>query len=91
MGVEIALAAMAGMVGGQLLGGRQQSQPQTQAATPPPQTQDAKAPDQATVRANNMGTGQAGGSPGVAQTMLTGPGGIDPKLLKLGKNTLLGG
>lgn len=92
MGVEVALAALAGAVGSRLLGGGTQSAPQMQAPTPPPAAeQAAKLPDANTVRQNNMGTGQAGGSPGVAQTMLTGPSGIDPKLLKLGKNTLLGG
>lgn len=41
--------------------------------------------------ANPMtGTGQAGGAPGVAQTLLTGAGGIDPSTIGLGKNTLLG-
>lgn len=36
------------------------------------------------------GTGQAGGAPGVAQTLLTGAGGVDPSTIGLGKNTLLG-
>jgi len=36
------------------------------------------------------GAGQAGGAPGVAQTLLTGAGGIDPSTIGLGKNTLLG-
>lgn len=31
------------------------------------------------------------GKAGQSGTMLTGPGGVDPSLLKLGKNTLLGG
>jgi hypothetical protein len=43
------------------------------------------------VRNALIGAGQAGGSPGAAQTMLTGPEGVDPGTLKLGKNTLLGG
>jgi hypothetical protein len=89
MGVEIIGAALAGMIGGRLLGGQQQA-PQIQAPTAPP-TQEAKTPDAGAVRANNAGTMQAGGSPGVAQTMLTGASGVDPKALKLGKNTLLGG
>lgn len=57
----------------------------------PPAPQAAKAPDADTVAKGMAGAGQAGGSPGVAQTFLTGPGGIDPSLLNLGKNTLLGG
>lgn len=48
-------------------------------------------PDANTNIGKELGTGQAGGQPGVAQTFLTGPGGIDPSLLNLGKATLLGG
>lgn len=89
--IPVMAGLLGGAVGSRLLGGSQ-SAPQMQAPTPPPAPdQVARTPDVNTVRQNNMGTGQAGGSPGVAQTMLTGPSGIDPKLLKLGKNTLLGG
>ena len=57
----------------------------------PPESQAAKLPDaQNTVKALG-GSGQAGGAPGVAQTFLTGPGGIDQGSLLLGKTTLLGG
>jgi len=31
-----------------------------------------------------------GGSQGIAGTLLTGAGGVDPNTLQLGKNTLLG-
>lgn len=61
------------------------------APAPAPATQATSAPDTSTVRAQQAGTGQAGGQAGVAQTFLTGPGGVDPSLLQLGKNTLLGG
>jgi hypothetical protein len=37
-----------------------------------------------------LSAGQAGGAPGVAQTFLAGPTGVDPKTLRLGRNTLLG-
>lgn len=47
-------------------------------------------PNAAAVQAGLAGTGQAGGSPGVAQTLLTGAGGVDPNSLNLGRNTLLG-
>lgn len=57
----------------------------------PSAPQSSKAPDAGSVRAAQSGAGQAGGSPGVAQTFLTGPGGIDPALLNLGRSTLLGG
>lgn len=59
-------------------------------AAPTPLAQSAQVPDAAKVGGDMSGTGQAGGSPGVAQTMLTGPGGVDPNTLSLGKNTLLG-
>ena len=55
----------------------------------PPQA--SKAPTAASVLKAQQGMGQAGGAPGVAQTFLTGSGGIDPSLLQLGKSTLLGG
>ena len=56
---------------------------------PPPQA--AKTPDAAGVRNSLAGSAQGGGGPTVAQTFLTGTGGVDPSLLQLGKNTLLGG
>jgi hypothetical protein len=60
-------------------------------APPKPPPQASKAPDAAGVLKSQQGAGQAGGAPGVAQTFLTGAGGIDPALLQLGKTTLLGG
>lgn len=53
--------------------------------------QASKAPTVQSVQTGQAGAGQAGGAPGVAQTFLTGAGGIDPALLNLGKTTLLGG
>jgi hypothetical protein len=50
-----------------------------------PESQGASA-----TQALMAGAGQAGGAPGVAQTLLTGAGGIDPSTIGLGKNTLLG-
>lgn len=50
-----------------------------------PESQGANA-----AQAMMAGTGQAGGAPGVAQTLLTGAGGVDPSTIGLGKNTLLG-
>jgi hypothetical protein len=58
---------------------------------PPAPPQASKAPDAGNTAAMLAGAGQANGTPGVAQTFLNGPGGIDPSLLKLGKTTLLGG
>lgn len=45
---------------------------------------DAKSPDISSIQAGN----QMGENP--TATMLTGAGGVDPKKLQLGKNTLLG-
>jgi hypothetical protein len=53
--------------------------------------QASKAPGVKSVQTSQAGSGQAGGSPGVAQTFLTGAAGVDPSTLNLGKNTLLGG
>lgn len=70
------------------------TQPKPNIPTPaaplaPPQA--STAPDaQNTLKALG-GTGQAGGAPGVAQTFLTGPGGVDQSSLLLGKSSLLGG
>lgn len=47
---------------------------------------NAKAPDSAAAMAANVLAGKAGNS----GTMLTGPTGVDPSQLTLGKNTLLG-
>lgn len=48
---------------------------------------NARAPDSSALLAANM----AAGANGQASTMLTGPGGIDPSQLTLGKTSLLGG
>ena len=83
----------AAVVGGLVLSQMQQkpSIPTPAAPIAPPQSQAAQIPDaQNTVKALG-GTGQAGGAPGVAQTFLTGPGGVDQGSLLLGKTSLLGG
>lgn len=73
-----------------------QSNAQNQAKQQAQQTADAS--DQANNRANQkspdenglLAANQASGKNGVGGTMLTGPTGIDPSLLQLGKSTLLG-
>lgn len=58
----------------------------------------ADAADQANNQANQktpdenalLSANQAAGKNGPSGTMLTGPGGVDPSLLQLGKSTLLG-
>jgi hypothetical protein len=48
---------------------------------------NAKSPDSSAMLSANMQAGQAG----QGSTMLTGPQGVDPSTLTLGKTTLLGG
>ena len=82
--MEMLMGGLAGAGMAKMMGG--QSQP---ALTPPPQP--SQAPSTQNVAAGQAGTGQAGGAAGIAQTFLSGTGGIDPSLLKLGKTSLLGG
>lgn len=82
------------VVGGMVLASTMNKQPSFQAPPAPqapPASQASQAPDVQGVRAGQSGQGQAGGAPGVAQTFLTGGGGVDPNQLKLDKTTLLGG
>jgi hypothetical protein len=85
MGYSAAAAAF--IVGGALASSTSKAKSPTIPAVP----QAAQLPTAAQTVSGQAGTGQSGGSPGVAQTFLTGPGGIDPSLLNLGKSTLLGG
>lgn len=79
-----------GLVGG-LLGGSQKQADIPAPPKPEAPPQASASPDVQGVRAGQAGQGQAGGAPGVAQTFLTGAGGVDPSQLKLDKTTLLGG
>lgn len=81
-------AAVVGAVATSILAPKQQALPAPQA--PPPLPQESKTPDIQGVSDGLKGQGQAGGAPGIAQTMLTGPGGVDPATLTLNKNTLIG-
>jgi hypothetical protein len=58
---------------------------------PEPPKQPEKAPDVEVARAKNKNAMAGGMSAGPNTTMLTGPDGVDPNALALGKNTLLGG
>jgi hypothetical protein len=79
------------IVGGYALASSQKapSIPAPQAPIAPPQA--SVAPDANNTVKSLGGTGQSGGAPGVAQTFLTGPGGVDQGSLLLGKSSLLGG
>ena len=81
----VAMAAAGGMAASSLLA------PKPSAPNVPAPPQASQAPDVAGTVKGMAGAGQGGGAPGVAQTFLTGSGGVDPSLLQLGKNTLLGG
>ena len=62
--------------------------PEVQAPEKPPQA--AKAPDAGSLRRNNANASLLGPMSGNSSTLLTGPSGIDPGMLNLGRNTLLG-
>lgn len=65
---------------------QKQAEDMAKANKPPPKAQSAKTPDLPAINAANM----AANSKGNASTFLTGPAGVDPSSLNLGKNTLLG-
>ncbi len=60
-------------------------------APPAPPPEAAKAPDSDQVKARNKARMTGGMDAGPNSTMLTGPDGVDPNSLELGKNSLLGG
>ena len=68
-----------------------QAQKESAAAAEASRPQASKAPTAQSIQAGQAGAGQAGGAPGVANTFLTGAGGVDPSTLNLGRATLLGG
>lgn len=67
------------------------NQPGAPKVQTPTELQSAKSPDATSVRNALAGPGQGGGAQGIAQTFLSGAGGVNPALLQLGSNTLLGG
>jgi len=81
----IAPIAAAGMALGALMP-KVPNPPGGEPAGRAPASQAERIPDQAGLRRQ----GANGGPAGAASTMLTGPGGVSPNLLSLGKNTLLG-
>lgn len=70
-------------------GGKSQSAPAAPAPPAPP-PEPAKAPDADMVKSKNKARMTAGADAGVNSTLLTGPDGVDPNSLELGKNSLLG-
>lgn len=70
-------------------GSKGASPPPPPPPAPPPQA--AKAPDADIVRSKNKKAMSGGMEAGPGTTFLTGPSGVDPNELTLGKNTLLGG
>jgi hypothetical protein len=87
IGSQVYQAKQAGKAQDAALAQQQKTAAEAEANRP----QASKAPGVQGVQAGQAGAGQAGGAPGVAQTFLTGAAGVDPSLLNLGKNTLLGG
>lgn len=87
---------LAGLAGGVLLSALMPSpkapkQPTllAQPATAP-QGQAARAPDYNAMQSRNQQRESAGPMAGPSSTFLTGPAGVDPTKLKLGRTTLLG-
>ncbi len=74
-------------------GGKSPSPPPPPPPPPPPEPakQAEKAPDAEVARAKNKNAMAGGMNAGPNSTLLTGPGGVDPTSLSIGKNTLLGG
>lgn len=87
-----ALAVGGAMVGGMMLGSMMKPKmPSINVPQPEKPKQVAQSADrEGIVRANTMGGMPGGAMAGNAGTFLTGPSGIDPSTLNLGKNTLLG-
>ena len=89
----LAVAALAGAAQQQDASRRQKNQAKDAANAAQQQAQQAeKQADMQFNRANQRRANDAGTMPGGAgnSTLLTGPGGVDPSALTLGKNTLLG-
>ena len=84
-------AIVAATVAGGVIASQQKIPKLPDPAPPAPPPQAAKSPTVADTRTGLVGAGQSGGSPGTAQTLLSGIGGVDSSQLKLGRNTLLGG
>ena len=88
-----AAAAVAGVAQQQDASRRQKNQAKDAANAAQQQAQrEAQQADMEFNRANQRRVNDAGTMPGGAgnSTLLTGPGGVDPSALTLGKNTLLG-
>lgn len=91
MGISAAVAI--GAIGGAVVSSAMTKTPNIPApAAPakPPESQAAKTPDASEVLKGQAGTGQAGGSPGIAQTFLTGSGGVKDTDVKTTRSMLLG-
>lgn len=86
-----AWAVIGGVAGGMMLSSQMKAPSIPAPPTPVAPPQASVAPDANNTLKSLGGTGQAGGAPGVAQTFLTGPGGVDQSSLLLGKTSLLGG
>jgi hypothetical protein len=87
------MATMTGVMGAGMLAGKimQPKLPKIEPIKESDRPQASKEPDRAGIAAKNAAAAAPGGSmAGNSGTFLTGPSGIDPSTLNLGKNTLLG-
>lgn len=91
--ISIGTMAMvgAGVVGGMAMTGAFSKPKMPAIQTPEKPPQDSKAPDRRAAATANAASAMPGGAmAGNSGTFLTGPEGVDPMKLNLGKNTLLG-
>lgn len=97
MAVSAAFAAVAVTAGSAYVANKNSKKARAQGREQAEDT--AKAASQANNKANQkranssaiLSSNQMAGKGGQSGTMLTGPGGVDPSALQLGKTTLLGG
>lgn len=94
MGIEMGIAAIAGMAMATAMAPKMPNIKVPDPVKPPDpiaKSQSAKAPDRAaSANANAAAAAPGGALSGNSGTFLTGPTGIDPSTLNLGKNVLLG-
>lgn len=82
--------AVVGLAASQALAPKAPDMPAVTPASQAPQSQAARMPDQQAVRRAQGGAGGAAAASSPTGTMLTGPGGVAPGALSLGRSTLLG-
>ena len=87
----LVIGGAAGLIGSKLIQNKQEEGMENlMRQNQPPQYQREKQPNWQDLRKRNAPGAGFGPGAGPSSTLLTGPGGIDPRQLKLGRSTLLG-